>query len=307
MRIQMMQTGKSFEVDEVGIFRPEREPVDDLSAGEVGYLIANIRNVRDSRVGDTVPAAAGPAAAPLPGYRHVTPMVFAGLFPTDTEQYQQLKDALEKLQLNDAALIYEPETSAALGFGFRCGFLGLLHMDIVQERLEREYDLDLITSAPTVIYEVLLTDGSVINVDNPAKLPPQDRISELREPIITANILVPPDHVGAVLTLCSEKRGVQKKMLFLGSQVSLQYELPLAEVVLDFFDRLKSASRGYASFDYEFSHFQVAPLVKLDVLINGDPVDALSLIVHRDNSYNRGRELVDKMQELIPRQMFDIA
>jgi len=237
----------------------------------------------------------------------VQPRVFAGLFPVSSDDYEQFRDALKKLKLNDSALHYEPEVSTALGFGFRCGFLGLLHMDIVQERLEREYGLNLITSAPTVIYEVLLTDGSVINVDNPSKLPPQDRIGELREPIITANILVPPDHVGAVLTLCSEKRGVQKKMLFLGSQVSLQYQLPLAEVVMDFFDRLKSSSRGYASFDYEFSHFQAAPLVKLDVLINGEAVDALSLIVHRDNSYNRGRELVDKMQELIPRQMFDIA
>src|ERR1022692_632839 len=248
-----------------------------------------------------------PAKEPLAGFKQVQPRVFAGLFPVSSDDYEQFRDALKKLKLNDSALHFEPEVSTALGFGFRCGFLGLLHMDIVQERLEREYDLDLITSAPTVIYEVLLTDGTVVSVDNPSKLPPQDRVSELREPIIIANILVPPDHVGAVLTLCSEKRGVQRKMLFLGSQVSLQYQLPLAEVVLDFFDRLKSASRGYASFDYEFSHFQAAPLVKLDVLINGDPVDALSLIVHRDNSYSRGRELVDKMQELIPRQMFDIS
>jgi len=250
---------------------------------------------------------ANPAKEPLAGFKQVQPRVFAGLFPVSSDDYEQFRDALKKLKLNDSALHFEPEVSTALGFGFRCGFLGLLHMDIVQERLEREYDLDLITSAPTVIYEVLLTDGSVINVDNPTKLPPQDRIAELREPIITANILVPPDYVGAVLTLCSEKRGVQRKMLFLGSQVSLQYELPLAEVVLDFFDRLKSASRGYASFDYDFHCFQTAPLVKLDVLINGDPVDALSLIVHKDNAYTRGRELVDKMQELIPRQMFEVA
>ena len=258
-------------------------------------------------VGDTITLERNPAAAPLAGFKQVQPRVFAGVFPTSSDDYEQFRDALKKLKLNDSALFYEPEVSTALGFGFRCGFLGLLHMDIVQERLEREYNLDLITSAPTVVYEVLLTNGTIEQVDNPSKLPSADRIGELREPIIIANILVPPDYVGAVLTLCSEKRGVQKKMLFLGSQVSLQYELPMAEVVLDFFDRLKSSSRGYASFDYEFSHFQAAPLQKLDVLINGEPVDALSLIVHKDNAYHRGRELVDKMQELIPRQMFDIA
>jgi GTP-binding protein LepA len=233
--------------------------------------------------------------------------VFAGLFPVSTEDYEQFRDALQKLKLNDSALVYEPEVSTALGFGFRIGFLGLLHMEIVQERLEREYNLDLITSAPTVVYEVVHTDGTVSFVDNPSKLPAQDRIEEMREPIITANILVPPAHLGGVLQLCTEKRGVQKKMLYVGNQVSLQYELPMADVVLDFFDRLKSTSRGYASFDYEFNRFQAANLVKLDVLINGDRVDALSLIIHRDNSYHRGRELVDKMQELIPRQMFDIA
>src|SRR6202000_2352080 len=233
----------------------------------------------------TLTQSRDPAPRPLPGFQKMQPRVFAGLFPVVADDYPAVREALGKLKLNDASLYFEPETSEAMGFGFRCGFLGLLHMDIVQERLEREYNLNLISSAPTVIYEVLLTDGSVINVDNPTKLPPQDRIEELREPIIVANILVPPDHVGAVLTLCSEKRGVQKKMLFLGSQVSLQYELPLGEIVLDVFDRLKSSSRGYASFDYEFSHFQPAPLVKLDVLINGDPVDALSLIVHKDNSY----------------------
>jgi GTP-binding protein LepA len=237
----------------------------------------------------------------------VQPRVFAGLFPVKSEDYEAFRDALAKLKLNDSALHYEPEVSTALGFGFRCGFLGLLHMDIVQERLEREYNLDLVTSAPTVVYEVQRTDGTVVYVDNPANLPPSNAIEELREPIITANILLPPEHVGAVIKLCTEKRGRQTKMQYLGNQVSLQYELPLAEVVLDFFDRLKSVSRGYASFDYEFNRFERAPLVKLDILINGDKVDALSIIVHRDNAYQRGRELVDKMQELIPRQMFEVA
>jgi len=237
----------------------------------------------------------------------VQPRVFAGMFPISTDDYEKFRDALSKLRLDDSALHYEPEVSTALGFGFRVGFLGLLHMEIVQERLEREYQIELITSAPTVVYEVTTTAGETVSVDNPAKLPPVDKIEELREPIILANILVPPDHVGGVLQLCADKRGVQKKMLYLGTQVSLQYELPLAEVVLDFFDRLKSTSRGYASFDYDFSHFQSAPLVKLDVLINGDKVDALALIVHKDSAYERGRQLVDKMQELIPRQMFEVA
>jgi GTP-binding protein LepA len=306
-KIRVMSTGRSHNIDKLGRFSPKPVTRESLETGEVGFVIAGIREIDGAPVGDTITLENNPAKEPLAGFKQVQPRVFAGLFPVSSDDYEQFREALKKLKLNDSALHYEPEVSTALGFGFRCGFLGLLHMDIVQERLEREYGLNLISSAPTVIYEVLLTDGSVINVDNPSKLPPQDRVSELREPIITANILVPPDHVGAVLALCSEKRGVQKKMLFLGSQVSLQYELPLAEIVLDFFDRLKSSSRGYASFDYEFSHFQAAPLVKLDVLINGDPVDALSLIVHRDNAYNRGRELVDKMQELIPRQMFDIA
>jgi len=306
-KIRVMSTGRSHQVDRLGRFTPKPVTREALGTGEVGFVIAGIREIDGAPVGDTITLDAAPADKPLEGFKQVQPRVFAGLFPVSSDDYEQFREALKKLKLNDSALHFEPEVSTALGFGFRCGFLGLLHMDIVQERLEREYNLDLITSAPTVIYEVLLTDGSVVSVDNPSKLPPQDRIAELREPVITANILVPPDYVGAVLTLCSEKRGVQKKMLFLGSQVSLQYELPLAEVVLDFFDRLKSASRGYASFDYEFSHFQTAPLVKLDVLINGDPVDALSLIVHRDNAYTRGRELVDKMQELIPRQMFDVA
>jgi len=306
-KIRMMSTGRSHQIDKLGRFSPKPVTRESLETGEVGFVIAGIKEIDGAPVGDTITLEGNPAKQPLAGFKQVQPRVFAGLFPVSSDDYEQFRDALKKLKLNDSALHFEPEVSTALGFGFRCGFLGLLHMDIVQERLEREYSLNLITSAPTVIYELLLTDGSVINVDNPTKLPPQDRIDELREPIIIANILVPPDHVGAVLTLCSEKRGVQKKMLFLGSQVSLQYELPLAEIVLDFFDRLKSSSRGYASFDYEFSHFQAAPLVKLDVLINGDPVDALSLIVHRDNAYARGRELVDKMQELIPRQMFDIA
>jgi GTP-binding protein LepA len=306
-KIRVMSTGRSHNIDKLGRFSPKPVTRESLETGEVGFVIAGIKEIDGAPVGDTITLENNPAKEPLAGFKQVQPRVFAGLFPVSSDDYEQFREALKKLKLNDSALHYEPEVSTALGFGFRCGFLGLLHMDIVQERLEREYGLNLITSAPTVIYEVLLTDGSEIFVDNPSKLPPQDRVSELREPIIIANILVPPDHVGAVLALCSEKRGVQKKMLFLGSQVSLQYELPLAEIVLDFFDRLKSSSRGYASFDYEFSHFQAAPLVKLDVLINGDPVDALSLIVHRDNAYGRGRELVDKMQELIPRQMFDIA
>jgi GTP-binding protein LepA len=306
-KIRVMSTGRSHVVDKLGRYQPKPVTLEALNTGEVGFVVAGIKEIDGAPVGDTITLEANPAKEALAGFKQVQPRVFAGLFPVSSDDYEQFRDALKKLKLNDSALHFEPEVSTALGFGFRCGFLGLLHMDIVQERLEREYDLDLITSAPTVIYEVLLTDGSVVNVDNPTKLPPQDRIAELREPIITANILVPPDYVGAVLTLCSEKRGVQKKMLFLGSQVSLQYDLPLAEVVLDFFDRLKSASRGYASFDYDFHCFQAAPLVKLDVLINGDPVDALSLIVHKENAYTRGRELVDKMQELIPRQMFEVA
>jgi len=306
-KIRVMSTGRSHTVDRLGRFTPKPVTRDSLDTGEVGFVVAGIKEIDGAPVGDTITLEANPASEPLAGFKQVQPRVFAGLFPVSSDDYEQFREALKKLKLNDSALHFEPEVSTALGFGFRCGFLGLLHMEIVQERLEREYDLDLITSAPTVIYEIELMDGSVVYVDNPTKLPPQDRIAELREPIITANILVPPDYVGAVLTLCSEKRGIQKKMLFLGSQVSLQYELPLAEVVLDFFDRLKSASRGYASFDYEFHSFRQAPLVKLDVLINGDPVDALSLIVHRDHAYERGRELVDKMQELIPRQMFEVA
>jgi GTP-binding protein LepA len=306
-KIRMMSTGRSHSVDKLGRFTPKSVARDSLGAGEVGFVVAGIKEIDGAPVGDTITSDAKPSDAPLPGFKQIKPRVFAGLFPVNSDDYEAFRDALQKLKLNDSALHFEPEVSTALGFGFRCGFLGLLHMDIVQERLEREYQLDLVTSAPTVVYEVALEDGTIEYIDNPAKLPPVNKVAEIREPIIVASILLPPDHVGAVLQLCTEKRGVQKKMQYLGNQVSLQYELPLADVVLDFFDRLKSVSRGYASFDYEFSHFQAAPLVKLDILINGDKVDALSIIVHRDNAYSRGRELVDKMQELIPRQMFEVA
>jgi GTP-binding protein LepA len=306
-KIRVVSTGRAHLVDRLGRFTPKPVVERELATGDVGFVVAGIKEIDGAPVGDTITLENRPAAAPLPGFKQIKPRVFAGLFPVNSEDYEKFRDALSKLRLNDSALHYEPEVSGALGFGFRCGFLGLLHMDIVQERLEREYQLTLVTSAPTVVYEVLRTDKKIEYVDNPAKLPALNDIEEIREPIIIANILVPPDHVGAVLKLCNDKRGTQKKMLYLGTQVSLQYELPLAEVVLDFFDRLKSSSRGYASFDYEFSHFEVAPLVKLDILINGDTVDALSIIVHRENSYQRGRELVDKMQELIPRQMFEVA
>ncbi len=306
-KIRVMSTGRSHVVDRLGRRTPKTVSRESLSAGEVGFVMAGIKEIDGAPVGDTITLDARPCETPLPGFKQIKPRVFAGLFPVVSDDYEAFRDALQKLKLNDSALHFEPEVSTALGFGFRCGFLGLLHMDIVQERLEREYTLDLVTSAPTVVYEVALSDGGVQYIDNPAKLPTVNLIAEIREPIIIASILVPPDYVGNVLGLCEEKRGVQKKMHYSGSQVSLQYELPLADVVLDFFDRLKSASRGYASFDYEFSHFQAAPLVKLDILINGDRVDALSMIVHRDNAYARGRELVDKMQELIPRQMFEVA
>ena len=306
-KIRVVSTGRSHYVDRLGRFTPKALVQQELTTGDVGFVVAGIKEIDGAPVGDTITLENRPAAAPLPGFKQIQPRVFAGLFPVNSDDYEKFRDALAKLRLNDSALHYEPEVSGALGFGFRCGFLGLLHMDIVQERLEREYQLTLVTSAPTVVYEVARTDGKVEYVDNPAKLPPSDEIEELREPIIIANILVPPDHVGAVLKLCNDKRGTQTRMLYLGTQVSLQYQLPLAEVVLDFFDRLKSASRGYASFDYEFSHFQAAPLVKLDILINGDKVDALSIIVHKESAYQRGRELVDKMQELIPRQMFEVA
>ncbi len=306
-KIRVWSTGRAHECARLGRFTPKRVDGEELAAGEVGFIIAGIKEIDGAPVGDTITLESQQCKEALPGFKKVQPRVFAGLFPVSTDDYEQFRDALQKLRLNDSALQYEPEVSTALGFGFRIGFLGLLHMEIVQERLEREYNLDLVTSAPTVVYEVVTTDGEVHNVDNPSKLPPLDRVEEMREPIITANILVPPEHVGGVLQLCTEKRGVQKKMIYVGNQVSLQYELPLADVVIDFFDRLKSTSRGYASFDYEFNRFQAANLVRLDVLINGDRVDALSLIVHRDTAYHRGRDLVDKMQELIPRQMFEVA
>ena len=307
VRAQMMQTGKSFEVDEVGIFRPERTPVDDLSAGEVGYLIANIRNVRDSRVGDTVTDAARPASAPLPGYRHVTPMVFAGLFPTDTEQYQQLIEALEKLQLNDGALSFEPENSAALGFGFRCGFLGLLHLEIVQERLEREFELDLITTAPTVEYQVKLKRGGVVEVDNPALMPDPTAIETISEPFVKLSIIVPSTYVGPMMELCQERRGIYKHLEHRpGDRVVLEYEMPLGEIIHDFYDQLKSRSKGYASMDYEMIGFREGDLVKLDVLVAGEPVDALSLIVHRSKAQTQGRKLAEKLKTIIPRQMFQV-
>jgi GTP-binding protein LepA len=306
-KIRVVSTGRSHLVDRLGRFTPKSVQEQTLGTGDVGFVVAGIKEIDGAPVGDTITLENRPASAPLPGFKQIKPRVFAGLFPVNSDDYEKFRDALAKLRLNDSALHYEPEVSGALGFGFRCGFLGLLHMDIVQERLEREYELTLVTSAPTVVYEVAKTGGEIVYVDNPAKLPPLNEIEEIREPIIIANILVPPDHVGAVLKLCNDKRGTQKKMQYLGTQVSLQYELPLAEVVLDFFDRLKSVSRGYASFDYEFSHFEAAPLVKLDILINGDKVDALSIIVHKESAYQRGRELVDKMQELIPRQMFEVA
>jgi GTP-binding protein LepA len=306
-KMLVMSTGRAHEINRVGIFTPKMHDKDMLGTGEVGYVIAGVKEIDGAPVGDTLTLADRPCSVPLPGFKQVQPRVFAGLFPVQSDDYEDFREALRKLRLNDSALHFEPETSSALGFGFRCGFLGMLHMEIVQERLEREYSLDLITTAPTVIYQVLTTAGELLSVDNPAKLPPTDKISEIREPIISANILVPQQHVGAVITLCVEKRGAQKKMLYHGSQVVLTYELPLSEVVLDFFDRLKSVSRGYASFDYSFERFQAAPLVKLDLLINGDKVDALSTIVHKDHAYSRGRELCEKMQELIPRQMFEVA
>ena len=306
-KIRVVSTGRAHTVDRLGRFTPKPVVEQALATGDVGFIVAGIKEIDGAPVGDTITLETRPAPAPLPGFRQIKPRVFAGLFPVNSDDYENFRDALAKLRLNDSALHYEPEVSSALGFGFRCGFLGLLHMEIVQERLEREYQLDLVTSAPTVVYEVVRTNGEVDSVDNPARLPPVNEIEAIREPIIVANILTPPEHFGAVIKLCIEKRGTQKKLLYLGTQVSLQYELPLAEVVLDFFDRLKSASRGYASFDYEFSHFQAAPLVRLDILINGERVDALSIIVHRDSAYARGRELVDKMHELIPRQMFEVA
>jgi GTP-binding protein LepA len=306
-KIELMSSKNQHQVDQVGVFTPKRELRDVLSAGEVGFLVAGIKDIHGAPVGDTITLAKQPASEPLPGFSTMQPRVFAGLFPTEADDYPNLREALEKLQLNDAALNFEPETSEALGFGFRCGFLGLLHMDIVQERLEREYNVGLITTAPTVIYEVEMNDGEILTLENPAKLPAANKIAEIREPIIQANILVPQQYVGSVIGLCEKKRGRQIGMQYLGGQVSIQYELPLSEVVLDFFDRLKSTSRGYASFDYHFLRFSAGPFVRVDVLINGDRVDALSLMMHRDNAQRRGRELAVSMKELIPRQMFDVA
>ena len=306
-KIKLMSSGNQHQVEQVGVFTPKREVRDRISAGEVGFFVAGIKDVHGAPVGDTITLAKDGAEEPLPGFETMQPRVFAGLFPSDADDYPDLREALDRLQLNDAALQFEPETSEALGFGFRCGFLGLLHMDIVQERLEREYDVDLVTTAPTVIYEVELNDGRVISLENPAKLPGANEVGEIREPIIEANILVPQDYVGSVIGLCEEKRGVQKGMHYAGNQVTIKYELPLSEVVLDFFDRLKSVSRGYASFEYHFLRFQEGPFVRVDTLINGERVDALSLIMHRDAAQRRGRELASKMKELIPRQMFDVA
>ena len=306
-KILVMSTGRSYPVDKLGYFNPKPYDKEQLSAGEVGFVVAGIKEIHGAPVGDTLTHASRPANASLPGFKKAKPQVYAGLFPISSDDYEAFRDALEKLRLNDAALFYEPESSSALGFGFRCGFLGMLHMEIVQERLEREYNLDLITTAPTVVYEVESTKGEIIYIDNPDKLPPLNTINEIREPIAKVNILVPQQYVGNVITLCIEKRGVQMSMLYLGNQVSLVYEIPMAEVVLDFFDKLKSVSRGYASLDYSFERFQSADLVKLDVLINSEKVDALSIIVHRDNSHYRGRQLTEQLQELIPRQMFDVA
>ncbi|MGH8166573.1 MAG: translation elongation factor 4, partial [Woeseiaceae bacterium] len=306
-KITIMSTQRSYNADRVGSFTPKMQDRTSLQTGEVGFVIAAIKDIYGAPVGDTITSTVKPCSIPLPGFKQVQPRVFAGLFPISSDDYEGFREALEKLRLNDAALHFEPETSAALGFGFRCGFLGMLHMEIVQERLEREYQLDLITTAPTVIFEVQMRDGKLLYVDNPSKLPPVNEIAELREPVITANIFVPEKHVGAVMKLCIDKRGVQKHMRYLGSQVSLVYEMPLAEVVLDFFDRLKSVSRGFASFDYTFERFDEASLVRLDILINKERVDALSMIVHRSSADARGRELVERMRELIPRQMFDVA
>jgi len=306
-KMLVMSTGKSHQVDNVGIFTPKAENKSCLKAGEVGFVIAGIKDIYGAPVGDTLTRADNPCEKELTGFKEVQPRVFSGLFPISSDDYENLRVALSKLKLNDAALFYEPENSQALGFGFRCGFLGMLHMEIVQERLEREYALDLITTAPTVIYEILTSNGEIIHIDNPADLPDASRLSEIREPIIVANLLMPQEYVGNVISLCIEKRGIQKKMLYVGSQVSMTYELPLNEVVLDFFDRLKSVSKGFASLDYHFDRFQLSDLVKLDIMINAEIVDALSIIVHRDQSISKGRDLVERMKEIIQRQMFDVA
>ncbi|MGH8809133.1 MAG: translation elongation factor 4 [Noviherbaspirillum sp.] len=306
-KISLMATDAQYLTESVGVFTPKSQPRESLSAGQVGFVIAGIKELKAARVGDTITLAAKPATEPLPGFKEVQPQVFAGLFPVEANQYDALRDSLEKLKLNDAALQYEPEVSQALGFGFRCGFLGLLHMEIVQERLEREFDMDLITTAPTVIYEVVQRDGTVIMVDNPSKMPDPPKIEEIREPIVTVNLYMPQEFVGSVITLCTQKRGVQINMSYHGKQVMLTYEMPMAEIVLDFFDKLKSTSRGYASMDYEFKEYRAADVVKVDMLINSEKVDALAIIVHRANSQYRGRAVAAKMRELIPRQMFDVA
>ena len=306
-KIRIMSTGKDFLVDQVGTFTPKRNLKKNLYTGEVGFVVAGIKEIDGAPVGDTLTLSEAPSLEALPGFQTIQPRVFSGLFPIDSSDYESFRDALAKLRLNDAALYYEPETSQALGFGFRCGFLGMLHMEIVQERLEREYGLGLIISAPTVIYEILTSANETISIDNPAKLPPQNKILEIREPIITADILVPQEYLGNVINLCIEKRGVQKKLQYLGKQISLSFELPMSEVVLDFFDRLKSVSRGFASFDYTFNRYEAAKLVKLDILINNERVDALSCIVHQDQSISRGRVLTEKMKEFIPRQMYEVA
>jgi GTP-binding protein LepA len=307
-KIRLMVTAQDYEVDGLGVFSPKAIPVDELGVGEVGFIVANIKRVADAKIGDTVTETHRPTSEPFPGFKELKPMVFAGLYPVEGHKYTELRDALEKLRLNDASFFYEPETSAALGFGFRCGFLGLLHMEIVQERLEREYDMDLVTTAPGVLYRVTTTDGEVQEIDSPAKLPDAGRITKLEEPVITAMILTPAEHVGAILQLCQDKRGIQKKLEYMKSdRVLITYELPFNEVVLDFYDKLKTMSRGYASLDYHVTGFWESPLVKMDILVNGEPVDALSIIVHRDAAYDRGRALASKMRELIPRQMFEVA
>ncbi|MAK87093.1 MAG: elongation factor 4 [Pseudomonas sp.] len=306
-KVLVKSTGKVHQVDSVGVFNPKHTATADLKAGEVGFIIAGIKDILGAPVGDTLTLSSTPDVEMLPGFKRVKPQVYAGLFPVSSDDFEDFREALQKLTLNDAALQYEPESSDALGFGFRIGFLGMLHMEIIQERLEREYDLDLITTAPTVVYELLLKNGDTIYVDSPSKLPDMSSVEDMREPIVRANILVPQEHLGNVITLCIEKRGVQRDLQFLGSQVQVRYDLPMSEVVLDFFDRLKSCSRGYASLDYSFECFQSANLTRLDILINGDKVDALALIAHRDNAHYKGRILVEKMKELIPRQMFDVA
>ena len=306
-RIRLMATGMSYPCEQVGVFTPKSLSRELLTAGDVGFVIAGIKELKAARVGDTITMERAPATAPLPGFKEIKPSVFAGLYPVEANQYEAMREALEKLQLNDASLQFEPEVSQALGFGFRCGFLGLLHMDIVQERLEREFDMELITTAPTVVYEVLMRDATLLRVENPSKMPDPSKIEEIREPVVSVTIFVPQEYVGAVMTLCTGKRGVQTNLAYHGRQVHLSYDLPMNEIVLDFFDKLKSISRGYASMDYEFREYRASDVVKMDVLVNGDKVDALSLIVHRMVSQSRGRELVSKMRELIPRQMYDVA